>query len=169
MAEFGQECVVCLETVHPADLVTLPCGDHYCRQCLNDRFDSAALNEGDFPPACAHGPIELTSVRTSLLRSVVRAYEAIQEEFSTPNRVYCHVSTCSAWIPPDRISVNAANCPACNKATCAYCKAKLHARGECPDDPEVRSLMTTAQEEGYQQCSQCRRLIERTEGCNHIM
>ncbi len=169
MAGLGQECVVCLGTVHPADLITLPCGDHYCKQCLNERFDSAAYNEASFPPACAHGPIELASVRSSLLRSVVRAYEARQEEFSTPNRVYCHEATCSAWIPPDHISDNVAICPACNKLTCAYCRGKLHEDGECPDDPAIRSLMTTAQREGYQQCWQCKRLIERFAGCNHIM
>jgi len=168
MAEIEQECVVCLGTVHPADLVTLPCGDHYCRQCLNDRFDSAAQSESNFPPACEHGPIELANVRTFLLRSVVRAYEAIQEEFSTPNRVYCHESTCSAWISPDHIHVNVATCPACSKTTCAYCKAKLHDSDECPDDPAVRSLMATAQQAGYRQCSQCGRMIELTMGCNHI-
>ncbi len=170
MAGSGQECVVCLETVHPVDLVTLPCGDHYCRQCLNDRFDSAAMSEANFPPACEHGPIELASVRIFLLHSVVRAYESIQEEFSTPNRVYCYESTCSAWISPTHIHNNVATCVACSKTTCAYCRAKLHEdESECPDDPAVQTLMATAQQEGYQQCSQCRRLIERTAGCNHIM
>lgn len=161
------ECLVCLQGVHPTDLITLPCGCHYCKLCLNHSFESATLDESMFPPSCEHGPIDLASVRTFVFRAVATAYEAKAPEFSTPNRTYCHEPTCSTWIPPNSIQGKAATCPTCARTTCAFCKQKLH-EDDCADDPAVRSLMVTAQREGYQTCTQCRRLIERSAGCNHI-
>ena len=163
----SRECVVCMQVVHPTDLVTLACGDLYCRLCLNECFENATLNEASFPPACAHGSIDFTNVKTSLFRAVSEAFESKAEEFSTPNRTYCYEPTCSAWIRPSSIQNNIATCHACSSATCVFCKAKVH-DDECSEDPAVKSFMVTAQQEGYRQCSQCRRMIERYTGCNHI-
>lgn len=167
-SQLNQECVVCMQSVHPADVTRLSCDDLYCRLCLNELFDNAAHDESMFPPACAHGPIELEVVRSSLLRSVSEAFESKSAEFSTRDRVYCYEAACSTWIPPRNVQGKNATCPRCSRLTCAFCKARIH-DDECPDDPAIRSLMATAEREGYRQCPRCRRMIERTMGCNHIM
>ena len=157
----------CLHNVPPSDLVPLLCGDLYCRLCLNECFDSAAWNEATFPPSCAHGPIEFNNVKGSLFRAISELYELKAEEWSTPNRTYCYEPACSQWIPPSNIQDRKATCLLCAKVTCVYCKAKSH-EDECPDDPAIKDFKALAKQEGYRQCSQCGRMIERRAGCNHI-
>jgi hypothetical protein len=88
-------------------------------------------------------------------------------EVSTTNRTYCSWEGCCAFIDPNSISGNTAICPKCHQNTCSKCKFKGHP-GECTPEIGLQNLWEKAEENKWQHCYKCRRMIERVAGCNHM-
>ena len=88
-------------------------------------------------------------------------------EFDTPNRTYCSNPLCSAFKRPESIINEQDTCPGCNTITCTLCKATAH-EGAFPIDTALHQLLHTANENSWQRCYSCRRLVELDVGCNHI-
>src|SRR5699024_7279209 len=126
------KCECCHDSFSPSIMATAPCSHKYCRACLNDLFRSASVDESLFPPRCCKRPIP---VDTNLLSTeTVDLFRAKEEEFSTPNRTYCHRPQCSAFLPAHCIQGNLAACGKCKFKTCVACKGAPHVKGECPKD-----------------------------------
>lgn len=161
------ECVVCGKKEAEHNAMKAPCGDTYCGECVNDLFSHATDFEINFPPKCCGQVIPLEDTGFLLSWQVYKKFQEKSEEFATTNRTYCYDPECGTFIPPKAINDDKANCPACHKSTCVTCKAEAH-EGDCLNDPADESLMTAAAAAGFQQCQECKRMIELSEGCNHI-
>jgi hypothetical protein len=70
----------------------------FCADCLKNWFLDACNNESKMPPKCC-SIIPLSTVANLLDSSQVDLYKAKYEEWSTPDRIYCPVPTCSTFIP----------------------------------------------------------------------
>lgn len=162
-----KNCVVCGHQVEGLSIMTAPCGHTYCVKCVNKLFDCAAEDEFSFPPKCCGQIITQENAERFLSPDIYRKFQERSEEFSTTNRTYCSDPKCVTFISSNATVGGKAQCPACQKLTCTACKAEAH-EGDCTDDPVVQSFMTAAAEAGFQQCGECKRMIERTQGCNHI-
>ncbi len=161
------ECISCGEDHPVTDVVGCLCSHNYCRQCLARLFQASMVDESLFPPRCCSQPIPLEESRNHLSAELVGQFMAKKLEFETPNRTYCHVPGCSAFVPPQFVRADIAACVKCNNKTCAICKGATHA-GECPQDEEAQAVLRLADENGWQRCSDCRRVVELQQGCNHI-
>ncbi|CAF9910243.1 MAG: hypothetical protein ALECFALPRED_006435 [Alectoria fallacina] len=159
-------CVICMDEFSARHLITAPCGDHYCKTCIGQLYNLAMKDESLFPPRCCRQPIPLGIATPLLTVAQVQKFLEKRVEFNTPNRTYCHDTTCGAFIAPDNISGEKAMCT-CGALTCTVCKAAAH-EDDCPEDPAYASLMASAAAEGYQTCQQCKRLVELSIGCNHM-
>ena len=162
-----KDCVVCGDEVKESNTMTAPCGDTYCGGCVDELFDRAAKHELDFPPKCCGQLITLEGARLFLSPAIHDKFQEKSEEFSTRNRTYCFDPMCLSFISPKAIDDDKAKCPACQKSTCTMCKGEAH-EGDCPEDPASQGLMTAVAEAGYQQCHECKSIIELNEGCHHI-
>ena len=162
-----KDCVACGHEEEQLNLMTAPCDHTYCRRCVNKLFEGAAENESNFPPKCCGETITLENTRGFLTPGIYNSFQRRSEEFSTTNRTYCSDPECVTFISPNTIVDDKAKCPACRKLTCTVCKAAAH-EGDCPEDPAFKSFMAAAAEAGFQQCQDCKRVIELTQGCNHI-
>lgn len=118
-------------------------------------------------------------------------------ETPSEERVYCARDSCGQFIaPPQRSTVGIfgsrfadgrrlsktskasstntlVRCTSCSMQTCTQCKrpADEHnggAGGVCPEDADIKKLMSTAQQRGWQQCYRCKNMVEKTDGCNHM-
>lgn len=163
----SRECISCQEQHDPTHLVSCPCSHEYCRDCLASVFEASTADETMFPPRCCRQPIPLSDVENMLPADLVAVFEAKEVEFEMPNRVYCHQSTCSAFIPTASIKDNIAHCPQCALDTCSICKKASH-KGECPEDPALQEVLRVAAENGWQQCTNCGRILELNLGCYHM-
>lgn len=161
-------CIVCQEHKASAETLEAPCHHSYCRDCLSELFEASTLDESLFPPRCCREDIPLESAVPYLNGDFVSLFEEKSVEFSSTNRTYCASTECSKFIPPDQIITNVGTCSTCQSKTCTLCKADEHKDEDCPDDPETRSFHDFAQENEWQRCFSCRRMVELNTGCNHI-
>lgn len=161
------QCVACVEEKEFVDVARVPCQHEYCRSCLEDLFKASMTDESLFPPRCCRQPINMNVARIFLKSELVKQFEKKKIEFETPNRTYCYSAECSTFIGPTHINGEVATCPICEHTTCINCKQRAHT-GDCPDDSAMQQLLVTAQENGWQRCYSCWRMVELNYGCNHM-
>lgn len=164
-----RDCVICLEKFPFHEVARAPCaaGHEYCRGCLMELFSRCLSDESLFPPRCCSEPFRLDSVRVFLSPKLVGEFLARKLEMETPDRTYCHQPSCSAFIPRQFIRHDQGTCPRCQARTCTICKGPPH-RGDCPQDPGLQEVLRVAQENGWQRCCSCQRVVELNTGCNHM-
>lgn len=163
-------CVACGDTKGFYDVVRVPCGHEYCRECLSRLFQAAMRDESLFPPRCDGQEMTLSRFGFFLPPWLVQEFRERSVEFGTEKRIYCHDSRCSAFIPMsanEDIKGDSLACPSCKKMTCTICKAAAHV-GDCPKDKALQELLETAANEQWQRCYRCRRLLELEYGCYHM-
>ncbi|RMX87040.1 hypothetical protein D0867_15703 [Hortaea werneckii] len=158
-------CVACGDDKDFFDIARVPCKNkhEYCRECLVELFRLSLTDESLFPPRCDGAEIPLNYVRIFLPPDLAKDFEAKYPELSTSP------TGCAAWIPKSLINddTNISTCPKCDKTTCAMCKALSHS-GDCPEDEALQQLISIANAEEWQRCSECKRFVELNTGCNHI-
>ncbi|KAK8186656.1 hypothetical protein BC567DRAFT_154388, partial [Phyllosticta citribraziliensis] len=163
-----QQCAACLEDKKYFECASTPCGHYYCADCIEHLFLDAVKDETLYPPRCCRTEIPLDSVRKFLSLRTERDFIRKAPEWETKNRTYCARPTCSAWIRPYLIRNDIADCPSCRSRTCTICKAGAHGDRDCPQDKETQQLLEMAQDNQWQRCNQCRRLISLESGCYHM-
>jgi hypothetical protein len=120
-----------------------------------------------FPPKCCRQPLVSGGVRIFLTPELVKEYERKKIEYDTPNRTYCSNPVCSSFIKLGDIANELATCTECGTITCTMCKAVQHT-GDCPADTALQQVLEAAEENGWQRCYSCRRLVELDVGCHHM-
>ncbi|PHH74404.1 hypothetical protein CDD80_3099 [Ophiocordyceps camponoti-rufipedis] len=135
------------------DVARCPCKHEYCRECLASLFQTSMTDESLFPPRCCNQPIDVELNRVFLPSSLVYAFKEKKIELETPNRTYCHVPTCSAFITVEHIKSDIGTCGRCGKQTAT---AVVDRDFDAPDDAHRAQLIEEAAD--Y--------LIENHE-CNH--
>jgi hypothetical protein len=162
-------CVACSDQFRVFDLMSAPCSHSYCIPCARELFTSSMGDETLFPPRCCGQTIPIDSNIAILGSELAQSCQEKKIEYETTNRTYCHVTSCSAFIPPSQIQESSATCPKCNAVTCSSCKAAYH-MGNCApnDDPGLQQVLDLAKEQGWQQCKKCSRVVELGQGCYHM-
>lgn len=161
-----QECIACNDRFPPLALSKAPCSHDYCRECLVSLARSSLQDETLFPPRCCGQNIPIEQGRW-FSPELVGQFQAKKLEFETPDRTYCSEPSCSTFVPPAFISGDSATCPKCNQKTCTHCKGQNHT-GVCPSDTASQQVLQLAAQNGWQQCYNCRKLVELNYGCYHI-
>ena len=162
-------CTACTERTHPNDIVKVPCGHDYCRDCLEQLYHRCMTDETLFPPRCCHQEFPYELVKHHLSQRCRSRFGQKRVELETKDRTYCHVPTCSAFIKPEEYEPRRrAQCNRCSSSTCASCKGPYHSTPWCPEDGATQALMGVAERNEWQTCFGCRRIVELKHGCNHI-
>jgi hypothetical protein len=178
-------CGACLETVDGDDLITVTCGCHYCKACLNKYIENGLANRGSFPPRCCGQETVLDTLRAFLDARVTKRYEEVQEEFSSRNPTYC--AGCGAFLPGAVTFADFKACQKCLQQTCIRCKnlRTLHegsdkiggtgmaavgcSKGrQCPGIEVPSELTALITKEEWSRCPSCRHVVEKTEGCDFM-
>lgn len=156
-------CLICTEAINvrPHSLL-MKCGHRWCRECINRGFDLACREEQSFPPRCCDR-ITLQDALPFLRPDLVDRFRQREQELGTNDRLYCHRPSCQQILLR---TVKTVHCFACGSITCAECKGEGH-EGLCTnrDDEGFKAAVSAA---GFQQCRRCKRMVEKSGGCNHI-
>ena len=165
------QCAACEDWLSAKDVVLVSCGHCYCGSCINNMFDAAATDESCYPPRCCKATkIPVKHAKRFLDADLKTKFDAKTVEFETVDRTYCSNPKCSIFIPPAEIDENDeidARCLSCWSYTCVTCKAPGHG-GDCPADLGLAELVNYAEENHWQRCYNCFRIIQKDDGCDHI-
>jgi len=157
-------CTACGSGSRVIFTIKAPCGHDYCQGCIADLFKSAMTDETLMPPRCCGTEIPIPMVERLLGSDVIVQFKEKMGEFSTKNRLYCPIATCSAFIgEASSIEGDLVNCPKCGAEVCAYCKTVSHSISErCSDDNDsaFKLVLELGESEGWRRCGGCRRLVE---------
>ncbi|KAL6900461.1 hypothetical protein GGI43DRAFT_49791 [Trichoderma evansii] len=154
--------VSCLKTIESS------CSHVYCHDCVKELFRLAIADESLFPPQCCGQQIPIEAAKRLLPTKLIDEYHEKELEYGIPNKTYCYISTCLAFIPPSLIRNDVATCKICHCKTCSICKGPSHEDEDCPDDKEMEEFLNMAAEKKWQRCYSCRRMVQMARGCNHI-
>ncbi|KAF9485597.1 hypothetical protein BDN70DRAFT_988794 [Pholiota conissans] len=176
-----ETCPICTDDVSNGE--QLGCGHAYCSGCLS-HFLTSAVDNKNFPLACMGNggacqvPFPIPSIRRFLppqsFENLVEAAFATYLEQHSQELKYCTTPDCKQ-IYRRRSDKTLLKCPACFSTICPMCDEEAHEGMTCQErrihrDPGLQDRLTEefAREHGYKNCPQCRILIEKTEGCNHM-
>lgn len=178
-------CSACLEIFNTNDIITVACGCHYCKPCLDTYFEIGLANRGSFPPKCCGQETALETVGAFLDARLIKRYGEVSEEFGSRNPTYC--AGCGAFLPGAVVFADFKACRECPQQTCIRCKnpRTLHdssgeagitglpaRRGsggrQCPGIVVPSELAALITEQKWNRCPGCRQVVEKTEGCDYM-
>ncbi|KAG8667666.1 hypothetical protein FPOAC1_012499 [Fusarium poae] len=160
-----RQCISCQEDFPDAQTFHAPCSHHWCQPCLVLFIELSLRDESLFPPTCCEPlPVEPGDF---ISQEIFDKFQEKTIEFSAVDRTYCSNTACSTFILPQSIEGDIGRCPHCENYTCVLCKQPQHL-GICREDTEAQNVLRLGEIQGWQTCSECRHLVERTAGCNHI-
>lgn len=160
-------CLICIATIpSTAESFQTSCGHTWCKGCLSQGVAIACQQEDSFPPKCCT-EITVEQARKFLDKQLLNLFLVKKIEYGTRERLYCHNPACQRFLQQAEASRLDIKCPKCNLSTCGTCKAKAH-QGYCRANEDDQSFRAAVAQAGYQQCSSCKRVIEKVAGCNHI-
>ena len=107
------------------------------------------------------------SVRQHLGYRLATEFQSKATEFSTPDRVYCHRPTCSAFLGAATPTITLLRCTICASYTCAHCKEAYHPMRLCSSASDT-AVLDLAAREGWKRCPGCHSLVELSVGCFHM-
>ncbi|KAK4623704.1 hypothetical protein CLAFUW4_05504 [Fulvia fulva] len=161
------KCETCWDRKPVEEAIALECDHTSCYGCVQDLFRQSMKDETLYPPRCCTRLITLDDMRDILPEDLIPEFIAKREELEDPSKCYCHVPTCSAYIPNAKRTGDNAICPTCNSSTCRKCQGASH-DGDCVYDPETQALMETAKDLQWQRYPPCGRFLEHNFGCWHM-
>lgn len=167
------QCAICLGPVGKLALMQMPCHCFRCIDCLEESFRLALSARHNFPPACCGEIIYMQKYAEHLQRDLVSNFFTVADEFKAKNQLYCGNLKCSAFIRTALIANSIGICPRCFAQTCANCgqlesNHSYQPKRACPKTEKETRLETMADEQQWKGCPQCRALVERSDGCNHM-
>ncbi|KAK1989244.1 IBR domain-containing protein [Colletotrichum cereale] len=162
-------CVACLIDMNEDETFHAPCDHDYCHDCIGELFEASLTGEFQFPPKCCGEPISTDMDHDAIPAELMKKVRDKAIELSTPNRTYCRQLTCSTFIPKENIKDDVATCPKCRATTCTLCKSAEHADYACKKDEATRKLLKLAKKNSWKRCPTCRALVERYDGCLHMI
>ncbi len=178
------ECAICTDSHAAGDMVRMGCAHYHCTRCLMAAF-KLAMRSSPFVPARCCDVIPTLILRKLVLPSTgginiseIQLYREKMAEYAVPLdlKLYCWKTGCGAFIPAILRDKRGGTCRKCRARTCGTCGGQRHS-GLCQvlkkkpqptvDDSEDR-LRRIARRLGWKVCPQCKNMVEKTMGCNHI-
>jgi len=160
------ECASCFEFLHVSYTTRLMCDHSYCWPCLST-FSETSIQSGSYPVCCSE------KIPLPLLASFLGPKDLKLADRMTKDHYrdlgYCAVPSCSAVLPPQRIGSRVGRCNECGARTCVKCKRLDHGSKRCSRDIDTARVLKLARRNRWKQCPRCRVLIERSEGCSHML
>ncbi|KAH6874328.1 hypothetical protein BKA70DRAFT_1412909 [Coprinopsis sp. MPI-PUGE-AT-0042] len=177
----GGTCPICYDEVSSPD--TLSCGHSYCEGCLRHYLISAADSK-TFPLVCmgeeatCGRPVAIPIIQRYLTASrmnrlVDAAFLAYLEQNPRTFK-YCPTPDCSQIYRCDNTK-DFHQCPSCFFKICGRCNEEAHNGIGCEDariqrNPAEQERLNEewAQRNNARRCPECRIMIIKGEGCNHV-
>ena len=173
-------CEPCINTMFRQAAKTE--ADYPAKCCMKLGVSSSAQNTSDRDGLWRGTVGDLLSTETRALY----AEKSVEYETPTEDRTYCANTHCRAFLSePPRANLSAMpgrkefkRCIRCHTNTCLSCQGLMgehnDIHGRCPkavaqEAEEEESTLNLAKQRQWARCPKCKAVVEKTEGCNHMM
>ena len=173
-------CPICTDEISHAE--QLGCGHSYCSGCLQHYLESAPHTK-IFPLACIGNegackvPISIPEIRRFLKPQVFQAlvevaFRSYLDQHAQELK-FCTTPDCQQ-IYRHNPNTRILQCPSCFSTICSACDEEAHEGMTCQERQRHKSsaeqdrLFNVWANEHSKRCPECRRVIEKSEGCNHM-
>nr|BAB08302.1 mutator-like transposase [Arabidopsis thaliana] len=179
-------CSICSDKTDAEHmLLNDKCLHRHCFSCVKQQV-KVKLRSGIVPPCLEDGcksELTLESCSMVLTPKLIEMWKRKMEEDLIPDaeKIYCPYRSCSMLMSKTELSreaeqSNVRACIKCSELFCIDCKVPWHSDLSCADYKRIHSerlvndmmLKVLANDQMWRQCSECKHMIELTEGCNHI-
>ena len=175
-----ETCPICTDEISHAE--QLGCGHSYCSGCLQHFLESAPHTK-TFPLVCIGDegackvPVSIPEIRRFLQPQVFQAlievaFRSYLDQHAQELK-FCTTPDCQQ-VYRHSPNIRILQCPSCFSTICSACDEEAHEGMTCQErrlhkDPaEQDRLFNVWANEHGKQCPECRRVIEKNEGCNHM-
>ncbi|MCO5608802.1 hypothetical protein L7F22_063019 [Adiantum nelumboides] len=196
-AEIKEFCPICLEGKKKEEIIQVSgCLHSFCVSCIVQHAE-VKVQAGQVPVRCPHVSCSLT-LSLSQCQSILSQKwfdllnkRLIEVNMPEADRVYCPFPKCSALMNrKDLLASNDAassslfltvvtpsRCMECLRLFCVECRVPWHTSMSCQQyqqlppnlrDAQDAKLYQLAENQKWQRCKKCRRMIELSEGCYHM-
>ncbi|CAM6030245.1 unnamed protein product [Sphagnum balticum] len=193
-----EHCPICLEEKPSSDMSLVEhCLHKFCEPCMK-RHAEVQVQAGQVPVRCPQAdclqPLTLAKCQKLLTVDVFNSLTKRLAEASIPegDRVYCPYRNCSALMNktglrssqnansssnPHAMNIGRTECVECARSFCVECRVPWHLNRSCQEyqqlplhlrDSEDSNLYKLAENQNWQRCRKCCRMIELAEGCYHM-
>ncbi|KAF9921390.1 hypothetical protein FBU30_008610 [Linnemannia zychae] len=163
--------------------VILPCDHGLCLSCLQTFLINATQNpQARFPTACPQPgcriPIPTECAELVLDSETLEIWYRKLAEIHVANKVCCPLPECQSIVDLDDRDGTAVTCPECRNSFCASCAVPYHRGMTCEQyrdqaqggqTEEDRAMLQLVQDRHWRHCPSCRFVIEKQQGCNHMV
>jgi hypothetical protein len=163
-----------MDPLSEPDEYAAPCGHTFDAACLRALVLAATANEARFPPRCCAAPLPQPLFRALLSPAEASAFDGAAREFAVVparRRLYCRAAGCGAFLGARGTEAHGVAC-ACGARTCGACGGAPHAwHVACAEEMDAgeRALLEMGRAREWQRCPGCERVVEKTEGCVHMV
>jgi hypothetical protein len=196
--EAKEDCTICFEGKTLSEMIVIPdCTHIFCRSCIVQHSE-VKVQSGQVPIRCPQVNCTQTlSLTLSKSILSTKWYELLNKRMIEANmpeaeRVYCPYPKCSALMSRETLKANnqrsassssasslvtSASCVECFRMFCVECRVPWHIAMTCQQyqqlppifkDAQDANLYKLAENQKWQRCRKCRRMIELAEGCFHM-
>ncbi|KAJ5636093.1 uncharacterized protein N7484_009406 [Penicillium longicatenatum] len=164
-------CIACTESLPDRDMIKCQCPHYYCNSCIQIFVEAALADISIFPPKCCSTPIPWPTIKPALKGTMAQRFEERLAEVNKSAlpvpQIICSNKHCLALIPADKVQDHVGICSKCKQSTCTFCEKASHA-GDCNNKKDWNKLQSTAKQNKWMMCPNCKAFVSRTYGCNHM-
>ncbi|KAL1364016.1 E3 ubiquitin-protein ligase RSL1-like [Arachis hypogaea] len=176
-------CQICFESKPLNQSFDLEgCTHFYCTRCVA-QYIVAKLKDNVFNVVCPEptcsGILNPNHCKSILPSNVFEWWERVLSESAIPENVkfYCPFSDCSALLinnnDDGKSRMLGSDCPHCKRSICVKCQAPWHTELSCEKFQKKNNksndlMLDLAKRRKWKQCPNCKRYVEKTDGCNDI-
>ncbi|CDW77444.1 ibr domain containing protein [Stylonychia lemnae] len=169
-------CQICYSDQYQSGMVLLNCGHSYCVICLNQMILYAIDQSGEvhklkcpdfncpavLPRDTIESLIERSGKFPKYLR-IMRNYYLVLEK----TKKFCPAPNCDNVLEKKGLN-SKINCEQCKNLICFDCHCVWHIGQTCRQYIKKTQINWALRDENTQKCPQCKVIIEKDEGCNHM-
>ena len=167
-SSMAQMCIICLE--NHTTFIKLQCECTFCYPCIRSFLSNILKDQSRYPWRCCEVTVERDIVAPALTDTLAHDWDARHVQYLEHLNLIpkCAWEGCGAIITHDRMTVYYASCHRCFRETCMVCRRESHGSQACPESAAEARELGMIETENLQRCYQCRAMVQRNQGCNHM-
>ncbi|CAG9317251.1 unnamed protein product [Blepharisma stoltei] len=164
-------CPICYNEFDSADLLSLSCGDKFCKNCL-EMFLTNNINDGKIsaivcPNSTCNAVLADNFIESLVTKELYEKFLKIRENKTlekNPNLIWCPVPDCGGYSYISGPGKNQLSCNKCDTKFCSECISRWH-EGSCQRDQLLDDYIVNNK---LKRCPVCASYIEKAFGCPSV-